>query len=147
MSKKNVTTTVDEDLWRICKSILPCSRAEFIERQLSRYVHTHDNDIEEIEAQIDNHKDMIRVLEERLAHIKAQKNELIDLDDQFDKAVAVAEKMADIRGFVTKLQLVDLADNYLVSPQGLEDKIQELGITITEVDINATVPERDSTWY
>ena len=128
--KKTVTITVDSDLWELSSIILPCSRSSFIEKQLRSYINS-TNEIEELKEQIKKEKEATKVKEEKL-------NELIrvrELNTNNKKIISKAMETVHniVRGhkFISKQQIVKIANINLIEEDVLEDIIKKEGIKIS----------------
>lgn len=128
--RKTVTITIDSDLWELSSIMLPCSRSSFIERQLRNYINS-SNEIEELKEQIKKEKEATKIKEEKLEELIR----IRELNNKNEKLIAKAmETVHNIvlkHKFISKQQILNIANINLIEANVLEDIIKKEGIKIS----------------
>ena len=128
--KKTVTITVDSDLWELSSIILPCSRSSFIEKQLRNYINS-TNEIEELKEQIKKEKEATKVKEEKLNELIRAKELNTNNEKIISKAMETVHNIVRGHKFISKQQIVKIANINLIEEDVLEDIIKKEGIKIS----------------
>ena len=128
--KKTVTITVDSDLWELSSIILPCSRSSFIEKQLRNYINS-TNEIEELKEQIKKEKEATKVKEEKLNELIRAKELNTNNEKIISKAMETVHNIVRGHKFISKQQIVKIANINLIKEDVLEDIIKKEGIKIS----------------
>lgn len=131
MSKrKTVTITIDSDLWELSSIILPCSRSSFIERQLRNYINSA-NEIEELKEQIDKEKEAIKVKEEKLTELIKVREHNTKNEQIISKAMETVHNIVREHKYISKQQIINIANINMINEDVLKDIIKKEGIKIS----------------
>lgn len=129
--RKTVTITIDEDLWRIAGTLLPCSRSKFFENQLRIYLNSID-DVEKLEKELKEEKQAIKVKEEKIKQLREMREKNNENKEIIFKAMETVRSIVLKHDAVSKTQIKFIASSNGLDEDVLTGEIKKENIKIAE---------------
>jgi predicted nuclease with TOPRIM domain len=127
--KTNATITIDPNIWNLAKSKLPCSRSEFIEKQLKMALNVDDPE-SELLKKIETKQNELNVLKDKLCSIRRLKKAQSKDQKLLNKAFTSLTRLHDKLGMIGLNQIENIASFNKVSKENLEKLCKSNGFNI-----------------
>ena len=130
--KKNVTLSVNPELWALSKDILPYNRSEFFERCLEDFIGSTD-EIADLKKEIENLEIELKNKKLKLEHLENKKK--INSEDKavINKAMETVQRIVKEHGSITNQQIEHIANNNQLSKYVLTKEIHENKLKIVKI--------------
>ncbi|MCC7554352.1 MAG: hypothetical protein KO202_07695 [Methanobacteriaceae archaeon] len=121
MVKKNVTISIDEEVWQLASKKLDNGRSGFIEDQLKRVIGLEDDHERELLKLISEKQDELNVLESKLCKVREKRLKKSKENNILDDAMVSINRIQERLGVVGVNQIKMIAKQNDVSFDVLYD--------------------------